>query len=97
MWFTGLSGAGKSTLASALYQSLSAQGEAVELLDGDAVRDRRDISAARALVSVRLPADRSSTRRIDLVKVGRGWLVEEVRDQPSAAASTSRTSSSSKS
>ncbi|WP_310583721.1 adenylyl-sulfate kinase [Deinococcus sp.] len=39
VWFTGLSGAGKSTLASALYQSLSAQGEAVELLDGDAVRE----------------------------------------------------------
>ena len=47
--------------------------------------------------SVRLPADRASTRRIDLVKVGREWLVEEVRDQASAAASTSRTSSSSKS
>ena len=47
--------------------------------------------------SVRLPADRASTRRIDLVKVGERWLVDEVRDQASAAASTSRTSSSSKS
>ena len=47
--------------------------------------------------TVRLPADRASTRRIDLVKVGEEWLVDEVRDQASAAASTSRTSSSSKS
>lgn len=46
---------------------------------------------------VPLPADRASTRRIDLVKVGEEWLVDEVRDQASADASTSRTSSSSKS
>ena len=39
VWFTGLSGAGKSTLASALYDRLTAQGERVELLDGDAVRE----------------------------------------------------------
>ncbi|WP_407571350.1 adenylyl-sulfate kinase [Deinococcus altitudinis] len=39
IWFTGLSGAGKSTLASALYERLSAQGVAAELLDGDAVRE----------------------------------------------------------
>lgn len=39
VWFTGLSGAGKSTLATALYQELQARGEAVELLDGDAVRE----------------------------------------------------------
>ena len=47
--------------------------------------------------TMRLPADRASTRRIDLVRVGEEWLVDEVRDQASAAASTSRTSSSSKS
>lgn len=47
--------------------------------------------------AIRLPADRASTRRIDLVRVGEQWLVGEVRDQASAAASTSRTSSSSKS
>lgn len=47
--------------------------------------------------TVPLPADRATTRRIDLVKVGEQWLVDEVRDQASAAASTSRTSSSSKS
>lgn len=51
---------------------------------------------------VLLPVDRASTRRIDLVQVEGEWLVDEVRDQPgspqpSAAASTSRTSSSSKS
>ena len=39
VWFTGLSGAGKSTLATALFEELSARGEAVELLDGDAVRE----------------------------------------------------------
>jgi adenylylsulfate kinase len=39
IWFTGLSGAGKSTLATALYQALTAAGEKVELLDGDAVRE----------------------------------------------------------
>ena len=47
---------------------------------------------------VALPVDRASTRRVVLVRDGRGvggW--SEVRDQASAAASTSRTSSSSKS
>lgn len=47
--------------------------------------------------AVRLPADRASTRRIWLVDAGEDWLVDEVRDQASAAASTSRTSSSTKS
>ncbi len=46
---------------------------------------------------VSLPTDRASTRRVVLVRPGRTWLVAEARDQASAAASTSRTSSSSKS
>jgi hypothetical protein len=46
---------------------------------------------------VALPADRASTRRIVLVRAGEEWVVAEARDQASAAASTSRTSSSSKS
>lgn len=46
---------------------------------------------------VALPTDRASTRRIVLVRSGREWLVAEARDQASAAARTSRTSSSSKS
>ncbi|GAA1448678.1 hypothetical protein GCM10009641_77190 [Mycobacterium cookii] len=46
---------------------------------------------------VALPTDRASTRRVVLVRPGRAWLVAEARDQASAAASTSRTSSSSKS
>jgi hypothetical protein len=46
---------------------------------------------------IALPADRASTRGIELVRRGGRWLVVEARDQASAAASTSRTSSSSKS
>lgn len=50
---------------------------------------------------VALPAARASTRRIVLVRPvqesGPEWLVAEARDQASPAASTSRTSSSSKS
>ena len=38
IWLTGLSGAGKTTLAERLRQRLALRGEAVELLDGDAVR-----------------------------------------------------------
>ena len=46
---------------------------------------------------VALPADRASTRRVVLRREGGRWLVVEARDQASAAASTLRTSSSSKS
>lgn len=46
---------------------------------------------------VPLPGDRASTRQVVLVRAGEEWLVAEARDQASAAASTSRTSSSSKS
>jgi len=38
LWFTGLSGAGKSTLAAALSRELRRHGIAVEVLDGDEVR-----------------------------------------------------------
>ncbi|WP_345944799.1 adenylyl-sulfate kinase [Variovorax sp. dw_954] len=38
-WLTGLSGAGKSTLAAALRDRFVAQGAAVAVLDGDAVRN----------------------------------------------------------
>lgn len=38
LWFTGLPSAGKTTLAEALARRLSADGLAVEILDGDAVR-----------------------------------------------------------
>ena len=48
-------------------------------------------------VPVALPSDRASVRRVVLVRPDREWLVAEARDQASAAASTSRTSSSSKS
>ena len=46
---------------------------------------------------IALPADRASTRRIVLAREHGRWLVVEARDQASAAASTLRTSSSSKS
>lgn len=62
------------------------------------VTDR--VVAGRAVGGTRpvaLPTDRASARRIVLVRPGRTWLVAEARDQASAAASTSRTSSSSKS
>ncbi len=39
LWFTGLSGAGKSTLAQAVSARLREAGLAVELLDGDEVRE----------------------------------------------------------
>ena len=39
LWLTGLSGAGKSTLASAVAERLRAEGVAVEVLDGDEVRE----------------------------------------------------------
>jgi hypothetical protein len=51
----------------------------------------------RGTTPIALPTDRASTRRVVLVRDGGTWLVAEARDQASAAASTSRTSSSSKS
>jgi adenylylsulfate kinase len=39
LWLTGLSGAGKSTLAGALAERLREDGAAVEVLDGDEVRE----------------------------------------------------------
>ncbi|MDR7255184.1 hypothetical protein J2X46_004186 [Nocardioides sp. BE266] len=58
-------------------------------------------SAVGGPTPIALPADRASTRRVVLVRPAERWLVAEVRegarDQANAAASTSRTSSSSKS
>lgn len=39
LWLTGLSGAGKSTIATAVAERLRADGAAVEVLDGDEVRE----------------------------------------------------------
>lgn len=39
VWLTGLSGAGKSTIAAGLASELERQGRAVEVLDGDIVRE----------------------------------------------------------
>jgi adenylylsulfate kinase len=38
IWLTGLSGAGKTTISRALGQALTERGHAVELLDGDVLR-----------------------------------------------------------
>ncbi|MCK5565516.1 MAG: adenylyl-sulfate kinase [Planctomycetes bacterium] len=38
IWLTGLSGSGKSTLADEVYDSISANGNRVEKLDGDVMR-----------------------------------------------------------
>ncbi len=40
LWLTGLSGAGKTTIAAALAQQLRQRGRAVEVLDGDELRDQ---------------------------------------------------------
>jgi len=39
IWFTGLSGAGKTTITKALAEKLKADGYALEILDGDIVRE----------------------------------------------------------
>ena len=50
VWFTGLSSAGKSTIGRGVYDHLREQGRAVELLDGDAIRDwlSRDLGFSKA-------------------------------------------------
>ncbi len=83
---------------------LTTQVLALEVVDRDPARlvvvvtDR--VVGGRAVggrTAVALPADRASTRRVVLAREGGRWLVVEARDQASAAASTLRTSSSSKS
>jgi adenylylsulfate kinase len=39
LWFTGLSGSGKSTIAVRVVDELKQQGQAVEYIDGDALRE----------------------------------------------------------
>jgi len=39
LWFTGLSGAGKTTIRTAVEEKLRSQGYAIEVLDGDIVRE----------------------------------------------------------
>jgi adenylyl-sulfate kinase len=39
LWFTGLSGAGKSTIADKVYEKLKNNGNKIERLDGDVVRE----------------------------------------------------------
>lgn len=61
LWLTGLSGAGKSTLATRLAARLRAQGRAVQVLDGDVLREGLnadlDYSEAGRAESVRRTAE----------------------------------------
>lgn len=54
-------------------------------------------SAVGGAAPVALPADQASTRRVVLERQRGRWVVADARDQASAVARTSRTSSSSKS
>ena len=42
IWFTGLSGSGKSTLADKLFSYLNGKKRRVKIIDGDAVRGKKD-------------------------------------------------------
>ena len=66
----------------------------LELVVTDRVTGGEAVGRGRPLA---LPADRPSTRRLLLRRVGGRWLVDEVSDQARAALSTATTSSSSKS
>ena len=57
----------------------------------------RSAGERSAPAAAALPVDRASTRVVRLVRRGSTWLVEEAEAHPRAAASTSRTFSSSKS
>jgi adenylylsulfate kinase len=46
IWFTGMSGAGKSTLTSGLYKDLTESKFTVLILDGDAVRQKKNMTNA---------------------------------------------------
>ncbi|MEB3219551.1 MAG: adenylyl-sulfate kinase [Nostocales cyanobacterium 94392] len=39
VWFTGLSGAGKTTITKAVAEKLRSQGDKLEILDGDVIRE----------------------------------------------------------
>jgi hypothetical protein len=66
----------------------------LELVVTDRVTGGEAVGRGRPLA---LPADRPSTRRLVLRRMGGRWLLDEVRDQARAALSTAVTSSSSKS
>jgi hypothetical protein len=89
----GLTVAGLTTQVLALRVVEQRAGRLV-LVVTDRVVGGRAVGGATPIV---LPADRASTRRVVLVRAGERWRVAEAWDQASAAASTSRTSSSSKS
>jgi hypothetical protein len=89
----GLRVRGMATQVLALHVAARSPGR-LELVVTDRVVGAEAVGSG---APVSLPVDRSSTRRVVLVREGARWVVEEVRDQESAADSTSRTSSSSKS
>jgi hypothetical protein len=90
----GLSVAGLTTQVLAM-DVVSASPSRLVLVVTDRLAGGRAVGGGAAPVA--LPSDRASTRRVVLRRDGGRWLVVEARDQASAAESTSRTSSSSKS
>lgn len=62
LWFTGLSGAGKSTIADEVYKLLKVNGNRIERLDGDVVRE----SLTKGLTFSRRDRD-ENIRRIGFV------------------------------
>ena len=54
IWLTGLSGSGKTTIAEALKTELGSRGKTVEILDGDAVREKHQVQLGFSREDIRI-------------------------------------------